>query len=167
MAATMDAAAHGVRKNCLIGILYAKRRLWPMWPVRPGAAVYDNSSQIGEKPLVRSTPRRRPRIDRQRVDIALQEVGECGVHQAVARHGRDAAERLGDDSYAKMALSPGGAGMSRVQATLVFDGELKRSKFGREPPAQPFFAGRAVHGGAPSDCAGRILPFSHNTCGIM
>jgi hypothetical protein len=138
-----------------------------MWPVRPGAAVYDNSGQIGEKPLVRLGPRRWTRIDRQRVDIALQEVGERRVHQPVARHGRDAAERLRDDSYAKMALSPGGTGMSGVPVTFVFDGEFKRSEFGREAQAQPFFASRSAHGGAPSDCTGRILLFSHNTCGIM
>ena len=138
-----------------------------MWPARPGAAVYDNSSQIGEKPLVRSTPRRRTRIDRQRVYIALQEVGERRVDEAVARHGRDAAERLGDDPYAKMALAAGGTGMSGVPVTLVFDGKLERSKFAREPPAQPFFSAGVAHGGAPSDCTGRILPLSQNTCGIM
>ena len=46
-AATVDTTVHGVRKNWLIGILYAKKRLWPTWPVRPGAAVYDNSRTVG------------------------------------------------------------------------------------------------------------------------
>ena len=36
-AATVDSTVHGVRKNWLIGILFAKKRLWPTWPVRPGS----------------------------------------------------------------------------------------------------------------------------------
>src|SRR5580704_17116837 len=51
-AATVDTTVHVVRKNWLIGILFAKKRLWPTWPVRPGAAVYDNSGRLAKKRAV-------------------------------------------------------------------------------------------------------------------
>ena len=54
------------------------------------------------------------RLDGQRVYIAVQQVVDRCVNQSMPREGRYAAERLGHDANAKVALSSGGAGMTGV-----------------------------------------------------
>jgi len=137
----------------------------------PGGRSLSQFVAIGEIPRAANAAHslgcRGERFDRERVDIALQHVGERGVHQAVARHGGDAAERLGHDTHAKMALSADGPRMSGVQVTFVLDAELQRGKFGDEAPAQTLLAGRAAHGGSVPGRTGLVLLFSQNTWGIM
>jgi hypothetical protein len=69
------------------------------------------------------------------VDIAFHEVGECGVYQAMARHRGDAAERLGNDAYTKMALPTGRSSMTRMQVAFILYDELHGGKFLAQPPA--------------------------------
>jgi len=61
----------------------------------------------------------------------------------------------------------GRSGVTGVQMAFILDDELQRPELGDQPLTQALFAGRAVHGGAASDCAGFILRFSHITWGIM
>jgi len=62
------------------------------------------------------------------MNVGLQKVIDGCVHQPVARDRREAAERLGHDSDAEMAVAAGRSGVAGVQVTLIFDGEERRRK---------------------------------------
>src|SRR5258708_3337124 len=79
-------------------------------------------------------------VDRQRVDVGLQQIVDRGVYQPVTRHGRYAAERLGHYGYAEMTVAARGARMTGVQVTLVLDGQQRRHKTALEALTQALLA---------------------------
>src|SRR5258708_13542055 len=67
-------------------------------------------------------------VDRQGVDVGLQQIVDRGVYQPVTRHGRYAAERLGHYGYAEMTVAARGPRLTGVQGTPVLDGHQPRHK---------------------------------------
>jgi len=85
--------------------------------------------------------RRGRRIDRERMNVARQEVIDGGVDQAVARHAAQAAKRLGHDSDAKMAVALRSSRMAGMPVTLVLDDEERRRKTALQTLPQTLFTG--------------------------
>lgn len=102
------------------------------------------------------------------MDIGAQELIEGGIDQAMTGEGGEAAKRLGDDPDPKVSPPVGGPRVSRMPMTLVDHLELERCEALAEHRAQPLDTAHrcGIHGGAASS-AGRALPLSHTTCGIM
>ena len=80
----------------------------------------------------------------------LQHIVDGGVHQAMARDRGDAAERLGHDGDAEMAVAAGRPGMAGVQVALVLDGQQRRREAAFQPLAQPLLSSR-------ESCGQRLL----------
>ena len=57
------------------------------------------------------------------MNVGPQKIVNGGVHQAMPGDGRHAAERLGHDGHAKMAVASGRSGMADVQMTFVLNNE--------------------------------------------
>src|SRR5947209_2394046 len=99
------------------------------------------------------------------MDVILQHVAECGVHQPVTGERCDTAKSFRYDADPKMTLAARRSGVSGMSMAFIFDDELKRRECLVEALAHPRFAGRARHGGAISDCGtlSLILPCSQIT----
>src|ERR1700675_4358467 len=167
VAVTMDRRVHGVLKNWVIGILYAKKKaLWPKGRCARGRqfslkrpvshqflmAGPASSGTCCTAPEHRMSVGRRQRLNRERMNVGLHQVVDCGVDQSMPRQGRNSPECLSDDSYTKVAMSVRSAGMPCVQMAFVFDNELRR----RKPCLQPFTqALRAVSGSRGRDLTGQ------------
>ena len=98
------------------------------------------------------------------MNIGFQKVIDGGVHQAMAGHGRYAAERLGHDGHAIMPVTLRGSGMARVQMTLVLDDQKQGREMALETPAKPVLA--VAHPGG-SGWAALALPLSQKIWGSM
>ena len=105
----------------------------------------------------------RQRLDREGMDVGLQEIADGDIDRAVPRQGRLTAKRLRHDAYPEMTLPARGAGVSGVRVALVLDLEFDRREAGLQPLAQ---AQGARHEGS-SAGAGLSLPLSQKTWGIM
>lgn len=75
------------------------------------------------------------RLDRQGVDVGLEQIIDGGVDQPVARHQGNAPEGFGYDRYPEMTMSVRGSGVAGMQVTLVHDEEAGRRKTGFEAAA--------------------------------
>src|SRR6202011_5247812 len=86
-------------------------------------------------------------LDRERVDVGFQQIADGGVHQTVAPERGYAAERLGDNGDAEMAVATGCPRMARVQVALVLYHQERRGKMRLQAPAQALFAAgsRLIH----------------------
>ena len=104
------------------------------------------------------------------MDIGLHEVADRRVHQAVAGNGGNAAERLGHDGDAEMAVTLRRSGMPGVQMALILDDQ---ERAGASAPGTG--AGAVAATGPPHpwpsaavpalDWAALVLLLSQNTWG--
>lgn len=119
----------------------------------------------------------RQRFNRERMDIALQEIIDCGVDQPVPGDRGNPSKRLGHDPYAKVAKTARRAGMAFMQMTIVLHAKLGRGKAALQSFSQALRAtgcelthipGRSGGADVGADSTvGFTLPLSHSTCGNM
>src|SRR5258705_13327460 len=67
-------------------------------------------------------------LERERVHLVLQQVGERGVNRAMTLDRRKPAERLRDDHARIMSPAAGGTGVADVLSAVIDDLEMSRSK---------------------------------------